>query len=582
MKKVLASLALIVLPVSAQYTGLVTTRDGNQLYFSSSLRLRGTAEVDSPKIFRYSTGFELIQQPAASWQALMEPQVSADGTIAGYTNSSAGECIEWFCMGAPPPEFGVITGVQIPHNPLPALHGRLRLARDGRYAMICRVDIGDLVDPQLIDLGTGEVTDLKGLNALGDGLETLGDTTGGGPIVLLVDQSSNPLLYHQGKTTRLHFSHAAILARMNSDATVIVYEAADPGGKYELIAHRVGTRAEQILQVGPPVPANPPNGTPSYFQPWMSDDGSSVLFLTVDASGHQQVFYEATNGSGERALTNLTSVPEGVSAATLSGDGTIAYASTPDGRILRISVPSGNMGELAGRTPQLTQLQNSAVGSVNWISGTALSDGGDTLPRVLVGELSAPVISAESTLMKFQIPWEVRTGVPSEIRLQYGTPPPFESVLTFTAAAINGNFLSPLANPFSAALLGLHHDFHSLVTSSDPALPGEIIHFYLTGLGPVTPAVATGERTPASGPLHRVVYPPVFCTVTNIAPTGTAYLDAPLPFLGLAPGYIGLYQMDLQVPQGLVNADSPLSCAFRILEGGGYQVAAVDLYVQVP
>jgi hypothetical protein len=40
--------------------------------------------------------------------------------------------------------------------------------------------------------------------------------------------------------------------------------------------------------------------------------------------------------------------------------------------------------------------------------------------------------------------------------------------------------------------------------------------------------------------------------------------------------------MDLQVPQGLVNADSPLSCAFRILEGGGYQVAAVDLYVQVP
>jgi uncharacterized protein (TIGR03437 family) len=581
MKKLLISLSLLALPVSAQYTGLVTTRDGNQLYFSSSLRLRGTSEVDSPKIFRYSTGFELIQQPTASWQALVEPQVSADGTVAGYTNSSASSCIEWFCNGAPPPEFGVIIGVQIPHNPLPALHGRLRLARDGGSVMICRVDVGDLVDPHLIDLRTGQVTDLKGLNALGDGLQTVGDSTGGGPIVLLLDQTSSPLLYHKGATTRLHFSHAAILARMNSEATVIVYEAADPGGKYELIVHHVGTGTEQILQVGPPVPANLPNNTPSYFQPWLSDDGSSVLYLTVDASGHQQVFYEATNGSGERALTNLTSVPEGVSAATLSGDGTIAYAATPDGRILRISVPSGKMDELAGRTPQLIQLQNPAVGSVNWISGAALSATG-TLPQVLVGDVPAPVISAEPTLVKFQIPWEVHPGQPSEIRLQYGPPPPFESVLTFTAAAINGNFLSPLANPFSGALLGLHHDFHLLVTSSDPALPGEIIHFYLTGLGPVTPSVATGERTPASAPLHRVVYPPVFCTVSNIGTTSTGFLNAPVPFVGLAPGYIGLYQMDLQVPQGLVNADSALSCAFRMLEGGGYQVAAVDLYVQVP
>jgi hypothetical protein len=40
--------------------------------------------------------------------------------------------------------------------------------------------------------------------------------------------------------------------------------------------------------------------------------------------------------------------------------------------------------------------------------------------------------------------------------------------------------------------------------------------------------------------------------------------------------------MDLQVPQGLLNTDSALSCGIRDIEQGGYAVAVVDLYVQVP
>ena len=98
MKKLLISLSLLALPVSAQYTGLVTTRDGNQLYFSSSLRLRGTSEVDSPKIFRYSTGFELIQQPTASWQALVEPQVSADGPSPATRTAQTARASNGFAM----------------------------------------------------------------------------------------------------------------------------------------------------------------------------------------------------------------------------------------------------------------------------------------------------------------------------------------------------------------------------------------------------------------------------------------------------------------------------------------------------
>lgn len=69
--------------------------------------------------------------------------------------------------------------------------------------------------------------------------------------------------------------------------------------------------------------------------------------------------------------------------------------------MLRIAVAAGKIGELAGATPQLDQIQNSASGSVNWISGAALTAGGN-FPKLLLGDLEAPVISAAPSLVKFQ------------------------------------------------------------------------------------------------------------------------------------------------------------------------------------
>ena len=581
MKKLLTSLTFLVLPLCAQYTGLVTTRDGNQLYFSSQLRLRGTTEADSPKIFRYSVGFALIRQPATSGEILVEPEASADGKVIGYTAEFPQSCVCGYCFGNQPPETGRIEGKQIPHNPLADLAGRLRLARDGRYAMICCEDIGPRSEPRLIDLRSGEVTDLKGFDAIGDGRQAFGNLPNGSRVVLLSD-ATGPFLLERGKVTRLHFSHVPILARMSADARRVVYEAADKGGRYELVVHEIGTGEEHVLQEGPAVPAGLSSNVPAYFQPWIGDDGSAVLFFTVNPlSGVQQLDYEFTNGSGERVLTAPADVPEGVASATLSGDAATVYAGTPMGRMLRVSVPSGKIDELAGPTPQLYQLQNSAPGSVNWIAGAALRSGA-ALPKVQVGDFEAPVVSAEPSLVKFQIPWEVRPGQQMEVRVQDGATAPFESVLTFTSSAISAQFLNPLAGPFGSGVvpagLANHEDFRSYVTPSNPALPGETIHYYLAGLGPVAPAIGTGQKTPGSGPLHRAIHPPVFCSVANDTAWGAT---ATVRFVGLAPTYLGLYQMDVEVPHGLVNADSALSCGFPDLEQGGYSVLATDLYVRV-
>jgi uncharacterized protein (TIGR03437 family) len=447
--------------------------------------------------------------------------------------------------------------------------------------MICCGKVAVRTEPKLVNLATGAVVDLKGFDAIGDGRQALGDASDGSMVVLLINHQNVAFLYSGGKTTKLHLAHTPILARMSADARTIVYEAADTGGRYELIVHHAGTGVEETLQTGPAVPQVVRGPAPTYFQPWISDDGLSVLFLNgASGSTPQQAFIQSTNGSGLSQLSKSSDVPEGVNIATLSGDGSLAYAGTPKGRILRFSVPSGKIDEISGATPQLSGLQTVAVGSVTWVSGAALSDG--THPKMMVGDREAPVISAQSSLVKFQIPWETPVDKPVEIRVAYGTPPPFESVLTVTTSTVDAAFLTPTVVPSENSSfpngLGYHQDFHSFVTPSDPAQPGEIIHFYMSGLGPVTSPLATGQKTPTSGPLHKAIYPPI----CGVSLTGLVTVNAPIRFAGLAPGYVGLYQLDLEVPEGLVIADSQLGCTVPDRVSGGFDVFQTDLYVRIP
>ncbi len=89
-----------------------------------------------------------------------------------------------------------------------------------------------------------------------------------------------------------------------------------------------------------------------------------------------------------------------------------------------------------------------------------------------------------------------------------------------------------------------HQDWSGIVSLASPARPGEAIHFYILGLGPVDPPVKDGEPGPTS-PLSLVTTP-VQC-------------NAPVLFAGLAPGLIGFYQLDVHLPlTGLGNFE--LSC----------------------
>jgi uncharacterized protein (TIGR03437 family) len=76
---------------------------------------------------------------------------------------------------------------------------------------------------------------------------------------------------------------------------------------------------------------------------------------------------------------------------------------------------------------------------------------------------------------------------------------------------------------------------------SRPAQRGEYISIFCTGLGKVTPQSATGA--PAGGD-------PVSLTDNGSVAVTIGGVPAPVSFSGLAPGFVGLYQVNVQIPSG--------------------------------
>jgi len=91
--------------------------------------------------------------------------------------------------------------------------------------------------------------------------------------------------------------------------------------------------------------------------------------------------------------------------------------------------------------------------------------------------------------------------------------------------------------------------------SANPAVAGSMITLYGTGQGQVSPTVLDGTPAPTS-PLATTVAVPTSdaktCTTSQpsmCVAVGSAFGD--VQFSGLAPGFVGLWQINLNIPQGV-------------------------------
>jgi hypothetical protein len=112
-----------------------------------------------------------------------------------------------------------------------------------------------------------------------------------------------------------------------------------------------------------------------------------------------------------------------------------------------------------------------------------------------------------------------------------------------------------------------HQDFRGAPTAKDPAIPGEILVFYMTGLGPVSEPPPLGRPAPLD--ILSSTLAPLFCQWDAAA--GGPIAD--VLFAGLAPGRTGVYQVNVRVAPNV--ASGQLTCRSALFSAGESQGASM-------
>jgi uncharacterized protein (TIGR03437 family) len=164
---------------------------------------------------------------------------------------------------------------------------------------------------------------------------------------------------------------------------------------------------------------------------------------------------------------------------------------------------------------------------------------------VSIGGMPAPLFAVANVAgreqINLQVPYEI-TGLPT-VSIQVNA----NGVLSNTVQVTVLQAHPGIFTMDGAAGAILHGNSNALVTATNPAAPNEVITIYATGLGPVSPAPKTGNPAPTTEPLAR----------TAVTPTvRIGAVNAPVLFSGLAPGFVGLYQVNAQVPDGITPGDA--------------------------
>ncbi|MFN7997529.1 MAG: S8 family serine peptidase [Bryobacteraceae bacterium] len=146
-----------------------------------------------------------------------------------------------------------------------------------------------------------------------------------------------------------------------------------------------------------------------------------------------------------------------------------------------------------------------------------------------------------------QVPWELTGQSSATVKLMIGYNYSAEYTLPL-ATYSPGFFTYTLNTQYVAAALDLKY---KLISTTNPAVRGSTVQIYLNGLGPVNSQPASGSTGPQNANATTTATPTITIGGQN----------ATVSYSGLAPGYVGLYQVNAVVPDGISAGLQQITCS---------------------
>jgi uncharacterized protein (TIGR03437 family) len=306
-----------------------------------------------------------------------------------------------------------------------------------------------------------------------------------------------------------------------------------------------------------------PTGTVS-FSTWVPP------LVTADVLGTATL-----SGSGSSATAALTvsglALGAGVNTITAAYSGDSTYFGTLANTTVTETVSSSGAPTIGGLTNAASYAQLFTPGEIVSVFGTDMTPAlapaiSVPLPIMLTGtsatvdNFNVPLYFVSPGQLNVQIPWEAAGENDATLMVfNNGASATFD----FTVASYApGIFTMNAQGTGQGAIL---NSSYQIADASNPAAPGSYVQLYCTGLGAVSNTPLDGAASP-SNPLAETTTTP---TVTIGGVAGSVL------FSGLAPGFVGEYQVNVVVPSG-VSAGSAVPVVLSI---GGVSSNTVTIAV---
>lgn len=268
-------------------------------------------------------------------------------------------------------------------------------------------------------------------------------------------------------------------------------------------------------------------------------DATAVNDYTINSDGVGAILTNrfAINGNGNIFIQAGTSYVDsnnyeiviGAKTRTISGTGVFLV---PTGALNGASFAPVGSPIAPG---QFLALFGTGLGPANPVVASAPFPntlGGVT---VTIQDRPAPIYFVSANQMSVLVPFAT-SGTSAEIVVRNGTQE--SNRVTVPVSRTSPGIYSQPQNGIGPGAV-LKSDF-SLLTSANPARRGDTILIYLTGLGTLDPALRDGVAASTT----------VLSRVTDSVNVYIGGIKATVSFAGAAPGFAGLYQLNVVVPNG--------------------------------